>query len=75
MAKSNVAPLTIANLAMLEKQMNTSSKKAIRRRASRLSLSKQSEMASEPGNDSDDEDVKSRRTSNRQGRDSCKIIN
>ena len=74
MAKSNVAPLTIANLAMLERQLNTSNK-TIKRRASRRSLSKQSELASKPENDTDEEDVKSRRTSTRQGRDSCKTMN
>ena len=78
MAKSNVAPLTIANLANLEKQLNSNSKQ-IKRRASRKTLSRQqSAMTSEFDNDmddDDDDDVRSRRTSTRQGRDRCKTIN
>jgi hypothetical protein len=72
MAKSDVAPLTIANLAMLERQLNNN--KVVKRRASRKTLSRQSAMTSEVDMDDDDDDVRSRRTSTRQGRDSCKIL-
>ena len=53
MSKSNVAPLTIANLAMLERQLNGSSK-TIKRRASRRTMSRTSAMTSDLDDDMDD---------------------
>ena len=72
MSKNNVAPLTIANLAMLERQLNKSSK-TFKRRESRKTLSRQqSRITSEV--DDDDDDVKSQETSTKQSRDRCKIL-
>lgn len=55
MSKSNVAPLTIANLAMLERQL-TGTSKTIKRRASRLTMSRTSAMTSDLDDDMDNDD-------------------
>lgn len=73
MSRSNVAPLTISNLAMLEKQLNRD-KKVLKKKASRRTLSRtESAMASGLDDDSDDGD-KSRGASTRKGRENCKIL-
>ena len=56
MSKSNVAPLTIANLAMLERQLNSNSK-SVKRRASRRTMSRQSAMTSDLDDSIDDSKI------------------